>query len=69
MSIMNRVRDLRHQARIAQERAAQASMAEDKASWLTLARRWNQLADAEAAHQPPWPISTRHDLSPFLTSR
>jgi hypothetical protein len=45
----SRVRNLKHQAEFARERAALATMFEDKVLWLNLARRWEQLANFEAA--------------------
>ncbi len=66
VSVMDRVRDLRYQAELARERAAQATMSEDKASWLNLAAQWNQLAKVEATHLPAWRplINASQDVRP-----
>ena len=65
LGVTNRVRNLRHQADAARKRAAQSTMAEDKASWLHLAAQWNHLADAESAYPPPLrvqPSNATHDM-------
>jgi hypothetical protein len=45
---MERENDLRQQAAMAYQLAAQAKMAEDRAYWFALAEQWEQLAAAEA---------------------